>query len=145
MPDSSATRQRADEIRLFIKETADKLAPGEVVRAAMPLWLVVVLAIFPMGVTLLSVAGAAYVGSYRLNEMEKVMARVEGALSTIELVEYRVSTLEDENRKRERDIRMVEEIARNNKTNVRTAAHDIATFRTFLPTAAKAADEGVDP
>jgi len=136
--DSSATRRGVEEIRKIIREIGPK-------KATMPIWLVVVIAVFPMTITFLSVAGAAYVGSYRLNEVEKVMARIEGALSTITLIEYRVTTLEKENLLRERDIRMVETIARDNKTNVRTVAHDVATFRTFLPTAVAAEDEKGTP
>jgi hypothetical protein len=142
LADSSATRQRADEIRLFIKETADKLTP--VAKTAIPRWLIVVLAIFPMGVTLLTVGGAAFVGSYRLSQNEAVLAdmadtmkRVEGALSHMEVLEQRIVWLEKDAITQERDIRMIESIARDNKTAVRNVAHDVSTFRTFLPIAAK--------
>ena len=141
--ESSATRHKRDEVRRFVEETARHLSHAKT--ATIPLWLLILTAVFPMVVIFLSLAGAAYVGSYRLNEMEKVMARVEGALSTIKLVEYRVTTLEEENRKRERDIRTVERIAQDNKTNVRTAAHDIATFRSFLPMAAAANNKEESP
>ena len=94
----------------------------------------------PVFVILVTFVGAVSVAFNKLSDIEErlvkqasTMDRLEGALSHMELLDFRITTLEDQSREQRGGLAKLAEVVANNKLNVRNAKHDLDTFRGFLP------------